>query len=572
MLSQPQYKVQTIDHNMEVPMVINACSKMNGELILTTDTRVDGKVFGKVESDRNIIIGTSGYIKGFLRVNNLVSFGRIEGNVIVSGTTVLHPGSSIFGNLYTKVIEVKEGAVITARVITYEKLKAFDEAQLHLAEEMFSKQSNRMNIPIYSKTQITFDENVEIFENDSETDLLSNSGIEELIPEQITNSVIEESPKTEKLHIDEPIEEIKKELRYGPFYDLFRHEPEKEQSSQLREVDTEFLLEPNLHLDEILFTQLEDKSLPTSSNELIHSEVLASSDETQIDVEKSTIIVSLLNEIINTVQEKENTSELSDGRQVVLEQSTIKTTLLNENIDTVQEQEKISELSDKRQVELEQSTIRTSLLDENINIIEEKENTSELSDERQVVLEQSTIKTTLLNENINTVQEQEKISELSDKRQVELEQSTIKTSLLDENINIIEEQENIAEPIVDILPSTVENEQNTIVHQTNYNEATSETITNSVLFASLLGQSIKEEPIIINGNKSEHNSSIITSESKSKGHTIFNREELNHLFSRTKKAVAKSVEKNENKLNNTQSFLTNAIKQLPFDDFSSLYQ
>ncbi|NWJ52253.1 MAG: polymer-forming cytoskeletal protein [Bacteroidetes bacterium] len=536
MLSQPQYKVQTIDHNMEVPMVINACSKMNGELILTTDTRVDGKVFGKVESDRNIIIGTSGYIKGFLRVNNLVSFGRIEGNVIVSGTTVLHPGSSIFGNLYTKVIEVKEGAVITARVITYEKLKAFDEAQLHLAEEMFSKQSNRINIPIYSKTQIPFDENVEIFESDSEIDLLSNSGVEELIPEQIINSVIEESPKTEKLHTDEPIEEIKKELRYGPFYDLFRHEPEKEQSSQLREVDTEFLREPNLHLDEILSTHLEDKSLPMSPNELIHSEILAPSDETQIDVEKSTIIVSLLNEIINKVQEQENISELSDGRQVELEQSTIKTSLLDENINT--EQEKISELSDGRQVELEQSTIKTSLLNENINIIEEQENTSELSDGRQV----------------------------------ELEQSTIKTSLLDENINIIEEQENIAKPIVDILPFTVENEQNAIVHQTNYNEATSETITNSVLFASLLGQSIKEEPIIINGNKSEHNSSTVTSESKSKGHTIFNREELNHLFSRTKKAVVKSVEKNENKLNNTQSFLTNAIKQLPFDDFSSLYQ
>jgi len=123
---------------MELPMVINSCSTMTGELTLTTDTRIDGKVFAKVQSDRNVIVGTSGHVKGFMRVNNLINFGRIEGNVIVSGTTILHPGSSIFGSLCTKVFEVKEGATITARIITYNELLTAENIELMSAESVFS--------------------------------------------------------------------------------------------------------------------------------------------------------------------------------------------------------------------------------------------------------------------------------------------------------------------------------------------------------------------------------------------------------------------------------------------------
>jgi len=144
-----QYSIQPSGDNLEIPTLINACSKITGDLVITTDMRIDGKVFGKVESERNIIIGSSGYVKGFLRASNLDIFGRIEGNIIISGITILHPGSSIFGCLYTKKINVLEGAVITARVTTYDKLEPFDEAQINLAEEMYSMQSSRMGVKLY---------------------------------------------------------------------------------------------------------------------------------------------------------------------------------------------------------------------------------------------------------------------------------------------------------------------------------------------------------------------------------------------------------------------------------------
>jgi len=121
---------------MKIPTLINSSSKINGELIFTTDVRIDGEVFGKVESDKSVIIGAEGYVKGFLRASDLVVFGRFEGNIIVSGHTILHENASVFGNLYTKSFEVKDGAVLTARIVMYEELEAIDEAQIYLAEEM----------------------------------------------------------------------------------------------------------------------------------------------------------------------------------------------------------------------------------------------------------------------------------------------------------------------------------------------------------------------------------------------------------------------------------------------------
>jgi len=156
---------------MKIPTLINSSAKINGELSFTTEVRIDGEVFGKVESDKSVIIGPEGYVKGFLRAKDLVVFGRVEGNIVVSGLTVLHENASVFGNLYTKVFEVKDGAIITARVVTYEKLDARDEAQIYLAEEMIKVEPSRRQIPAYSHVQISFDETYEMEKEDQQLPL-----------------------------------------------------------------------------------------------------------------------------------------------------------------------------------------------------------------------------------------------------------------------------------------------------------------------------------------------------------------------------------------------------------------
>ena len=167
---------------MKIPTLINSSSKINGELMFSTDVRIDGEVFGKVESDKNVIVGAEGYVKGFLRAKDLVVFGRIEGNIIVSGTTVLHASASVFGNLYTKVFEVQDGATITARVVTTDKLAAIDEAQIYLAEEMIKLEPNRRQIPGYVHSNINIEDTLDFtLEDESADSFLSDSTFGEQI-------------------------------------------------------------------------------------------------------------------------------------------------------------------------------------------------------------------------------------------------------------------------------------------------------------------------------------------------------------------------------------------------------
>lgn len=142
---------------MEIPTLINAYSTIKGELVLTTDLRVDGKIFGKVETDQTIVIGTEGYFKGFLRARNLIVFGKIEGNILVSEETTFHPDASFTGTLYTRVFNIKEGATINARIETYDKSKTIDEIKLYLSESMAQKQAKPNPFPPDMNGSMAFD-------------------------------------------------------------------------------------------------------------------------------------------------------------------------------------------------------------------------------------------------------------------------------------------------------------------------------------------------------------------------------------------------------------------------------
>ena len=120
------------------PTIINSNSKIAGDILLETDIRVDGTVYGLVESANNIFIGTEGYVKGLIRAKNLVSFGRIEGTVVVQGVSILHPSSILFGKLYTREIDIHYGAYMSGYLSTCEHLAPIDEAQISVIQKYLS--------------------------------------------------------------------------------------------------------------------------------------------------------------------------------------------------------------------------------------------------------------------------------------------------------------------------------------------------------------------------------------------------------------------------------------------------
>ena len=142
--SDQKLEVEKSSLRENFPTIINSNSKIAGDILLQTDIRVDGSVYGLVESDNNIFIGTEGYVKGLIRAKNLVSFGRIEGTVVVQGVSILHPSSILFGKLYTREIDIHSGAYMSGFLSTCDQLAPIDEAQIVIDEQRTKMLSKRI--------------------------------------------------------------------------------------------------------------------------------------------------------------------------------------------------------------------------------------------------------------------------------------------------------------------------------------------------------------------------------------------------------------------------------------------
>ena len=101
---------------MEVPVFFNSDAVISGDLLFTSDIHLNCDIIGNIESEKKIVIGPEGFFKGTLKSRELVVFGKLEGEIIVSGPTVLHPGSAISGSLSTQVIEIIDCAFLDIRV------------------------------------------------------------------------------------------------------------------------------------------------------------------------------------------------------------------------------------------------------------------------------------------------------------------------------------------------------------------------------------------------------------------------------------------------------------------------
>jgi len=98
------------------PLIINSLSKITGDLVLSSDVRVDGSVEGNITTTKSVIIGEDGHLKGNIKCNSLAVYGRIEGIAEVEGNTHLHATAVYVGRLNTGLISITKGCAINARI------------------------------------------------------------------------------------------------------------------------------------------------------------------------------------------------------------------------------------------------------------------------------------------------------------------------------------------------------------------------------------------------------------------------------------------------------------------------
>ncbi len=98
----------------EVNTLIGEGCVFEGNLNLSTATRIDGKVRGNVRSDGMLIIGENGSVEGDINCTEVLIFGTVTGN-IDARRIELKNGASLNGDVRVDVFVIEEGAMYNGR-------------------------------------------------------------------------------------------------------------------------------------------------------------------------------------------------------------------------------------------------------------------------------------------------------------------------------------------------------------------------------------------------------------------------------------------------------------------------
>ena len=120
--SEPNLNVNTINR-------ISVGTIIKGEIVSSSDIRIDGTFDGKVQSNGRVVIGESASVKGDIICENLDLWGEVDGNVYVKDTLSLKQGCTVNGNVHIRRFCVELGSTFNGncKMITedeFEKLIA----------------------------------------------------------------------------------------------------------------------------------------------------------------------------------------------------------------------------------------------------------------------------------------------------------------------------------------------------------------------------------------------------------------------------------------------------------------
>jgi len=81
-----------------------------GNLNLSTSTRIDGKVKGNIKSEGMLVIGESGSVEGDIHCTEILIHGTVNGNIDAKRIE-LKKGASLTGDVRAETFVIEEGAL-----------------------------------------------------------------------------------------------------------------------------------------------------------------------------------------------------------------------------------------------------------------------------------------------------------------------------------------------------------------------------------------------------------------------------------------------------------------------------
>jgi cytoskeletal protein CcmA (bactofilin family) len=101
--------------------------KLKGEITDADEVQIDGSADVILSTD-NLIVGSTGNLKGTIQTDNADVWGKVDGDLKISGTLTIQEQGSVSGSVEYQSLQIKLGGKIKGDVKASDKIKKITDS------------------------------------------------------------------------------------------------------------------------------------------------------------------------------------------------------------------------------------------------------------------------------------------------------------------------------------------------------------------------------------------------------------------------------------------------------------
>jgi cytoskeletal protein CcmA (bactofilin family) len=103
--------------------VVGRETRINGELLSSDNVRIEGRVEGKIKSNKQVVVGEQGHVQAEVEAVLISIRGKLEGDCSATDKVEVTATGRVYGNISAPRIAVAEGAIFrgSSRMAVEEK-------------------------------------------------------------------------------------------------------------------------------------------------------------------------------------------------------------------------------------------------------------------------------------------------------------------------------------------------------------------------------------------------------------------------------------------------------------------
>jgi cytoskeletal protein CcmA (bactofilin family) len=96
--------------------VLTADCEFKGALAFSGELQLHGRLEGTIESEGGALtVGEEAMIKAEIRVNDVLIYGKVQGNIYATGRVEIRGKAEVYGDLHTNRLAMDDGVVFVGR-------------------------------------------------------------------------------------------------------------------------------------------------------------------------------------------------------------------------------------------------------------------------------------------------------------------------------------------------------------------------------------------------------------------------------------------------------------------------